>query len=84
MISQQEKSKLTYVSLCSADVACIRAYGKTYEHVLKASSVVLWGKAKVYYKKMVSSPSMLKKMLLIEFSGEGADAGALLFGLGRM
>ena len=53
------------------------------EHVLKTNRAVLWNKAKVYHKRAVASPSMLKKTLIIEFSGEGADTGALLFELSQ-
>ena len=50
------------------------------EVVLKTNRAVLWNKAKVFYKRAIACPEMLKKTLMIEFSGEeGVDAGALLF-----
>ena len=50
------------------------------EHVLNTNWHVLWNKVKVYYKRAIASPSMLKNLLMIDFSGEeGAEAGALLF-----
>lgn len=56
---------------------CLHTDGSD-EHVLKTHG--LWNKAKVFYKRAIARPAMLKKTLVIEFSGEeGADTGELLF-----
>ena len=79
LISQQEKSKTLSLSALLMQHASRYMDGHN-EHVLKTNRHVLWNKAKVYYKRAIASPSMLKKTLMIDFSGdEGADAGALLF-----
>ena len=50
------------------------------ENVLKTNRHVLWSKAKVFYKRSIATPTLLRNTMLIKFSGEeGADAGALLY-----
>lgn len=48
---------------------------------IKTNRSCIWNKARVFYKRAITtSPSMLRKTLVIEFSGEeGSDAGALSF-----
>ena len=48
---------------------------------IKTNRCCNWNKARVFYKRAITtSPSMLRKTLVIEFSGEeGSDAGALSF-----
>ena len=79
LISQHEKSKPQSLSAILMRHASLHM-DLSNEHVLKTNRAVLWNKAKVFYKRAIANPSILKKPLMIEFSGEeGADAGALLF-----
>lgn len=79
LVSQQEKNKpLTLSALLTRHAS--ENMQVNNEQVLKTNRHVLWNKAKVYYKRAIASPDILKCPLMIEFSGEeGADAGALLF-----
>ena len=79
LISQHEKSKPMSLSALLMRHASLHMDGSD-EHVLKTNRAVLWNKAKVFYKRAIACPAILKKTLMIEFSGEeGADTGALLF-----
>ena len=69
LISQQEKSKpISLPALLMRHAS--QHMDRNDEYVLKTNCNVLWNKAKVYYKRVVASPSKLKKTLMIEFSGE--------------
>ena len=68
LISQQEKSKPLSLSALLIYHAS-QHMDRSDEYVLKTNRAVIWNKAKVYYKRAVASPSMLKKPLMIEFNG---------------
>lgn len=80
LVSQQEKAKpLSLQALLARHSEGVISTQNDY--LLRTNQCSLWNKAKVFYKRAITtSPEMLKKELCIEFSGEeGADAGALKF-----
>ncbi len=78
LVSQQEKCKAPSVQSILAR-HCQQNINVDDEYLLKTNRHSLWNKAQVFYKRAVcTSPTQLRKGLMIEFSGEeGADAGAL-------
>ena len=80
LVSQQEKNKpITLPALLTRHASEVMAMDGN-ENVLKTNRHVLWNKAKVFYKRSIADPALLKNIMMIEFSGEeGADAGALLY-----
>lgn len=80
LVSQHEKAKLLSLPALLAHHTR-ENIDMQDDNVLKTNRRVLWNKAMVFYKKgITTSPELLKKDLLVEFSGEeGADAGALKF-----
>ena len=76
LVSQQEKTKPTTLSPLLAQHAQ-QCTDKNEEVLLRMNRSCIWNKARVYYKRAVSS--MLRKTL-VELCGEegGADAGALM------
>lgn len=80
LVSQQEKAKqLTLPALLAHHSEEVIDFRDDY--LLRTNRSSLWNKARVFYKRAITtSPSLLKKDLCIQFSGEeGTDAGALKF-----
>ena len=80
IVSQQEKSKPPSLSaLLVSHSQQIMDLGD--EYLIRTNRSCIWNEARVFYKRAITtSPEMLRKPLMIEFSGEeGTDAGALLF-----
>ena len=77
LVSQQEKSKSLPLQALLLRHSRVNIEDNN-EYLLKTNRHCIWNKARVFYKRAVLSPSLLKQGLMIEFSGEeGADAGAL-------
>ena len=77
LVSQQEKNKSLPLQALLHRHSRLNIEDND-EYLLKTNRHCMWNKARVFYKRAIYSPSLLKQGLMIEFSGEeGADGGAL-------
>lgn len=78
LVSENEKSKEpTSVSTILSDAAHL-LIDEDDEYFMTTNRACMWNKAQIFYKRAMHDPSLLRKGLVISFSGEeGIDAGAL-------